>query len=73
MKFKKTSINFPIDTYIELNREAKVLGIPLSSLILIKLNELKKQKESKDLLTELLSNNNIKQIIDIYNNEHNNE
>lgn len=73
MKFKKTSINFPIDTYIELNREAKVLGIPLSSLILIKLNELKKQKESKDLLTELLSNNNIKQIIDIYNKEHNNE
>jgi hypothetical protein len=73
MKFKKTSINFPIDTYIELNREAKVLGIPLSSLILIKLNELKKQKESKDLLIELLSNNNIKQLIDIYNNEHNNQ
>lgn len=73
MKFKKTSINFPIDTYIELNREAKVLGVPLSSLILIKLNELKKQKESKDLLTELLSNNNIKQMIDIYNNEHKNQ
>lgn len=73
MKFKKTSINFPIDTYIELNREAKVLGIPLSSLILIKLNELKKQKESKDLLTELLSNNSIKQMIDIYNNEHKNQ
>lgn len=73
MKFKKTSINFPVDTYIELNREAKVLGVPLSSLILIKLNELKKQKESKDLLTELLSNNNIKQMIDIYNNEHKNQ
>jgi hypothetical protein len=73
MKFKKTSINFPIDTYIELNREAKVLGIPLSSLILIKLNELKKQKESKDLLTELLSNNNLKKMIDIYNKDHNNQ
>ena len=73
MKFKKISMNIPTENYIELNREAKVLGVPLSSLILIKLNELKKQQESKDLLTELLSNNQLKEIIDMYNKENNNE
>ncbi|MBQ4209018.1 hypothetical protein II654_01095 [bacterium] len=71
MKFKKISMNIPNETYIELNREANVLGVPLSSLILIKLNELKKQQESKDLLTELLSNNQIKNLIELYNNNKN--
>ena len=64
-------MNIPNETYIELNREANVLGVPLSSLILIKLNELKKQQESKDLLTELLSNNQIKNLIELYNNNKN--
>ena len=43
MKFKKISMNIPNETYIELNREATVLGVPFSSLILIKLNQLKKK------------------------------
>lgn len=73
MKFKKISMNIPNETYIELNREANVLGIPFSSLILIKLNELKRQQESKDLLSNLLSSNEIKKLIDIYNNENKNE
>lgn len=73
MKFKKISMNIPNETYIELNREANVLGVPLSSLILIKLNELKKQQENKDLLSNLLSNGELKKLIDIYNTENKNE
>lgn len=73
MKFKKISMNIPNETYIELNREANVLGIPFSSLILVKLNELKRQQESIDLLSNLLSSNEIKKLIDIYNNENKNE
>lgn len=69
MKFKKISMNIPTETYIELNREANVLGIPFSSLILIKLNHLKKQKEDRDLLTTLLNSNEIKSLIEIYNKE----
>lgn len=69
MKFKKISMNIPNETYIELNREANVLGVPLSSLILIKLNQLKKQQEDKDLLSNLLSNGDLKKLIDIYNTE----
>lgn len=73
MKFKKISMNIPNETYIELNREATVLGIPFSSLILIKLNQLKKEQESKDLLTNLLNNKELKSLIDIYNKENKNE
>lgn len=73
MKFKKISMNIPNETYIELNREANVLGIPFSSLILIKLNELKRQQESKDLLSNLLSNGELKKLIDIYNENNKNE
>lgn len=69
MKTKKISMNLPIETYIELNREANVLGIPFSSLILIKLNQLKKQQDDKDLLTNLLNNNELKSLIEIYNKE----
>lgn len=69
MKFKKTSMNIPIDFYNELNREANALGIPFSSLILIKLNELKKQQEDKDLLTQLLNSNELKNLIEDYNKE----
>lgn len=69
MKFKKISMNIPNETYIELNREANVLGIPFSSLILIKLNQLKKQQEDKDLLTNLLSSNELKTLIKMYNKE----
>lgn len=69
MKFKKISMNIPNETYIELNREANVLGIPFSSLILIKLNQLKKEQESKDLLANLLNNNQLKTLIDIYNKD----
>lgn len=73
MKYKKTTLNMPIETYIELNREANVLGIPFSSLILIKLNQLKKQQEDKDLLTSLLNNNELKSLIEMYNKENNNK
>lgn len=69
MKFKKISMNIPNETYIELNREANVLGIPFSSLILVKLNQLKKQQEDRDLLTTLVSNNELKSLIEIYNKE----
>lgn len=69
MKFKKISMNIPNETYIELNREANALGIPFSSLILIKLNQLKKQKEDRDLLTTLLNSNEVKNLIEIYNKE----
>lgn len=71
MKFRKISMNIPNETYIELNREANVLGIPFSSLILIKLNQLKKEQENKDLLANLLNNNELKTLIDIYNKENN--
>jgi hypothetical protein len=67
MKFKKISMNIPNETYIELNREANVLGIPFSSLILIKLNQLKKEQESKDLLASLLNSKELKTLIDTYN------
>lgn len=73
MKFKKISMNIPNETYIELNREATVLGVPFSSLILIKLNQLKKQQEDRDLLSNLLSNKDIKKLIDIYNKNNVNE
>lgn len=73
MKFKKISMNIPNETYIELNREATVLGVPFSSLILIKLNQLKKQQEDRDLLSNLLSNQDIKKLIDIYNKNNINE
>lgn len=69
MKFKKISMNIPNETYIELNREANVLGIPFSSLILIKLNQLKRQQEDKDLLYSLLNNNELKTLIDMYNKD----
>lgn len=69
MKFKKISMNIPNETYIELNREANALGIPFSSLILIKLNQLKTQKEDRDLLATLLNSNEIKNLIEIYNKE----
>ena len=70
MKFKKISMNIPNETYIELNREATVLGVPFSSLILIKLNQLKKQQEDKDLLYNLINNKELKSLLDIYNKEH---
>lgn len=69
MKYKKTTLNMPMETYIELNREANVLGIPFSSLILIKLNQLKKQQEDKDLLYNLLSNKDLKALIKLANKE----
>lgn len=71
MKYKKTTLNMPIETYIELNREATVLGIPFSSLILIKLNQLKKQQEDKDLLYNLLNNKELKSLIKLANKENN--
>lgn len=69
MKSKKTTINIPIDTFNELNKEATDLGIPFSSLILIKLNQLKEQKEGKDLLINLLNNNELKTLIELAQKE----
>lgn len=69
MKTKKISMNLPTELYIELNREANVLGIPFSSLILIKLNQLKKQQEDKDLLYNLLNNKDLKTLIKLANKE----
>lgn len=71
MKFKKISMNIPNETYIELNREATVLGVPFSSLILIKLNQLKKQQEDRDILYNLLNNKDLKTLIKLANKENN--
>lgn len=71
MKFKKISMNIPNETYIELNREATVLGVPFSSLILIKLNQLKKQQEDRDILYNLLTNKDLKTLIKLANKENN--
>ena len=65
MKTKKISMNLPTETYIELNREATVLGIPFSSLILIKLNQLKQQQKDKDLLSNLLNSKDLKTLIEL--------
>ena len=46
----KTTINVPIDLYNELKREARVLGINFNALLLIKLQEIQKQKATLDLL-----------------------
>lgn len=60
-------MNIPNETYIELNREASVLGIPFSSLVLIKLNQLKKQEEDRDILYQLLTNKELKSLIHLAN------
>lgn len=67
MKTRKISMNIPNETYIELNREASVLGIPFSSLVLIKLNQLKKQQEDRDILYQLLTNKELKSLIHLAN------
>ena len=56
----KTSINIPIDLFIKLKEESKVLGINLNALILIKIQELEKQNYSFELLNRAL--NQIEQI-----------
>ena len=63
----KTTINIPNDVWIELSKEAKVLGVPISAIILFKLNQLKKQQEDKDLLYNLLSNKDLKALIKLAN------
>lgn len=69
----KTTINIPNDVWIELSKEAKVLGVPISAIILFKLNQLKDQKKDKDLLYSLISDGNLKELIDIYNKSNINE
>lgn len=51
---KKTSINIPIETYEELSRESRVLGINLSALILVKLNQLKQQQDATKILSDIV-------------------
>lgn len=51
---KKTSINIPIETYEELARESRVLGINLSALILVKLNQLKQQQDATKILSDIV-------------------
>ena len=65
----KTTINIPNEVWIELSNEAKVLGVPISDIILFKLNQLKDQKKDKDLLYNLLNDGNLKELINIYKNE----
>ena len=65
----KTTINIPNDVWIELSKEAKVLGVPISAIILFKLNQLKKQQEDKDLLYNLLNNKDLKALIKLANKE----
>lgn len=65
----KTTINIPNEVWIELSKEAKVLGVPISAIILFKLNQLKDQKKDKDLLCNLINDGNLKELIDIYKNQ----
>lgn len=65
----KTTINIPNDVWIELSKEAKSLGVPISAIILFKLNQLKDQKKDKDLLYSLINDGNLKELIDIYKNQ----
>lgn len=65
----KTTINIPNDVWIELSKEAKALGVPISAIILFKLNQLKDQKKDKDLLYSLINDGNLKELIDIYKNQ----
>lgn len=65
----KTTINIPNDVWIELSKEAKRLGVPISAIILFKLNQLKDQKKDKDLLYSLINDGNLKELIDIYKNQ----
>ena len=65
----KTTINIPNDVWIELSKEAKRLGVPISAIILFKLNQLKDQKKDKDLLYNLINDGNLKELIDIYKNQ----
>ena len=65
----KTTINIPNEVWIELSKEAKLLGVPISSIILFKLNQLKEQKKDKDLLYNLINDGNLKELIDIYKNQ----
>ena len=65
----KTTINIPNEVWIELSKEAKALGVPISAIILFKLNQLKDQKKDKDLLYNLINDGNLKELIDIYKNQ----
>ena len=65
----KTTINIPNEVWIELSNEAKMLGVPISAIILFKLNQLKDQKKDKDLLYNLFNDGNLKELIDIYKNQ----
>ena len=65
----KTTINIPNEVWIELSNEAKMLGVPISAIILFKLNQLKDQKKDKDLLYNLINDGNLKELIDIYKNQ----
>lgn len=51
----KTSINIPIDLFIKLKEESKILGINLNALILIKIQELERQNNSLKLLNRALN------------------
>lgn len=53
--YHKTTINIPLDTYEEMKREAKVLGVNFNAILLMKLNKLKEQKTALDTLSEILS------------------
>lgn len=50
----KTTINVPLDLYNDLKREARVLGINFNALLLIKLQEMQKQKDTLKLLQKAL-------------------
>ena len=65
----KTTINIPNEVWIELSKEAKRLGVPISAIILFNLNQLKDQKKDKDLLYSLINDGNLKELIDIYKNQ----
>lgn len=65
----KTTINIPNEVWVELSKEAKRLGVPISAIILFKLNQLKDQKKDKDLLYNLINDGNLKELIDIYKNQ----
>ena len=68
--YHKTKINVPLDLFLEMKRDAKVLGINFNALLLIKLNKLKEQDNALDSLKiiseAITSNMNKKQLDKIF-------
>ena len=48
--YKKITMNLPLDLYCNLKKEAKSLGINLTALVIVKLNQLEESKKTIKIL-----------------------